>query len=156
MGKLSDILTAGGFGGDDFSTVWQNTDAAGEFSPLPPGEYECHADRGELRAASTGTPGYCLTFKVCDGEHIGRLVWLDLFLTPAALPMAKRDLAKIGIDSPDKLELPLPPGIRCKVKVALRKDDDGTERNRVVRFEVIGIDEPTVDPFAPKGGDDAS
>jgi len=155
MGKLSDILTAGGFGGDDFSNAWQNTQAADEFRPLPPGEYVCHADRGELKAARTGTPSYSLTFKVIEGEHTGRLVWLDLFLTPAALPMAKRDLAKLGIDDPAKLELPLPLGMRCKVRVAVRKDDDGTERNRVVRFEVVGIDKPEVDPFAPEteGGD---
>jgi len=159
MGKLSDILTAGGFGGDDFSKTWQNTQAADEFRPLPPGEYVCHADRGELKTARTGTPSYCLTFKVCEGEHTGRLVWLDLFLTPAALPMAKRDLIKLYIDSPEKLEQPLPLGIRCKVRVALRKDDDGTERNRVVRFSVVGIDKPEVDAFAPVDeakGEDAS
>jgi len=83
MGKLSDILASGGFGGDDFSKTWQDTEAAGEFRPLPPGEYVCHADRGELKTARTGTPSYCLTFKVIEGELSGRLVWLDLFLTPA-------------------------------------------------------------------------
>jgi hypothetical protein len=149
MGKLTDILNAGGFGGDEFSKTWNSTDAAGEFEPLPPGDYLCYAERGELRTAKTGTPGYSLAFKVIDGPHAGRLFWHDLFLTPAALPMAKRDLAKLGIDSPDKLERPLPPGIRCKVKVALRKDDQGNEANRVVRFETIGIDGPTLDPFAP-------
>ncbi len=159
MGKLTDILAAGGFGGDDFAKSWQNTDAAGEFSPLPPGEYLCHAERGELRTAKTGTPGYSLAFKVIEGDYTGRLCWLDLFLTPAALPMAKRDLLKLGIDSPAKLERSLPVGIRCKVRVALRKDDNGNESNHVRRFDVIGIDGPTVDPFAPdspdsEGGDD--
>ena len=149
MGILTDILSAGGYGGDDFRRNWQNTQAAGEFSPLPPGEYVCHAVKGKLRNASKGTPSYCLTCKVIEGEHTERLVWLDLFLTPAALPMAKRDLAKLGIDSPDKMEKPLPAGIRCKVRVALRKDDNGNETNRVVRFDVLGIDQPTVDPFAP-------
>ena len=43
-----------------------------------------------------------------------------------------------------------PPGcIRCNVRVALRRDDDGTEYNRVRRFDVLGIDEPVRDPFAP-------
>jgi len=116
MGKLSDILASGGFGGDDFSKTWQNTEAADEFRPVPPGEYVCHADRGELKTARTGTPSYSLSFKVIEGELSGRLVWLDLFLTPAALPMAKRDLVKLGIDSPEKLEQPLPPGIQCKVR----------------------------------------
>jgi hypothetical protein len=158
MGKLTDILAAGGFGGDDFDKNWNSTIAAGEFDPLPPGDYLCHAERGELRTAKTGTPGYSVAFKVIEGSHTGRLCWHDLFLTPAALPMAKRDLLKLGIDSPRRLERPLPVGIRCKVRVALRKDDNGNETNRVVRFEVIGIDEPTANPFAPgdmelKGGD---
>ncbi len=56
MGLLTDILAAGGFGGDDFSRTWQETEAADEFAPLPPGEYICHADKGELRTARTGTP----------------------------------------------------------------------------------------------------
>lgn len=156
MGKLTDILAEGGYGGDDFSENWKNTNAAGDFEPLPSGTYVCHADRGELETSRNATPGYKLTFKVVDGENAGRLVWHDLWLTPAALPMAKRDLLKLGIDNPAKMELPLPPGIRCKVKVALRRDDDGNERNRVVRFEVIGVDKPVVDEFAPEttGGDD--
>jgi hypothetical protein len=159
MGKLTDILAAGGFGGDDFNKNWNKTDVAGEFSPLPPGEYVCHAERGELRTAKKGTPSYLIVFKIIEGEFAGRPCWHDLYLTPAALPMAKRDLLKLGIDSPEKLERPLPPGIRCRVRVVLRKDDYGNETNHVRRFDVIGIDELTVDPFAPdgtepEGGDD--
>ena len=36
-----------------------------------------------------------------------------------------------------------------EVRLALRKDDDGFEYNRVRKFEVLGIDEPEKDPFAP-------
>ena len=140
MGILTDILAAGGFGGDDFCRSWVNTTAAGEFSPLPDGEYICHATKGELRNAKSGTPGYCVEFTVAEGDCVGRKAWHDLFLTPAALPMAKRDLIKLGIDDPAKLERPLPAGIRCKVRVALRRDDNGNVSNRVVRFEVVGID----------------
>ena len=32
----------------------------------------------------------------------------------------------------------------------LRRDDDGGEYNRVRSFEVLGIDKPEQDPFAPK------
>ena len=72
--------------------------------------------------------------------------------------MAKRDLGKLGVTSLDMLERPLPPGIRCTVKLALRRDDDGNEHNRVRSFEVVGIDEPERDAFAPQdakseGGD---
>ena len=62
---------------------------------------------------------------------------------------AKRDLAKLGVTALEQLNGRLPPGIRCRVKVTLRKDDDGNEYNRVKRFEVVGIDEPPNDAFAP-------
>jgi len=76
-----------------------------------------------------------------------------LWLTAAALPQTKRDCAKLGLTTLEKLEsATIPPGrIRCKVRVALRTDDDGEQRNRVRRFDVLGIDEPQVDPFAPTG-----
>lgn len=147
MGTLTDILAAGGYGGDKFFDG--TTQPAGDFEPLPPGWYVCHADKGELRNAVTGTPGYSLCFKVIEGEHTGRLCWHDLWLTPLAKPYTMRDLLKLGIDADPKLEQPVPPGIRCKVCVALRKDDNGNEVNKVRRFDVIGIDEVERDAFAP-------
>jgi hypothetical protein len=37
------------------------------------------------------------------------------------------------------LDRPLPAGFVCDVKVALRVDDDGVERNRVVSFNVVEV-----------------
>lgn len=130
---------------------WNTTEAAADFAPLPAGTYECHVHSVELFNAKTGTPGAKIRFDVCEGAHAGRALFHDCWLTAAALPQTKRDLLKLGIDTLDKLEAAsLPAGrIRCKVRVTLRRDDDGTQRNRVVRFDVIGIDEPQRDPFAP-------
>jgi hypothetical protein len=163
--RLSDILANGG-DADDMKRLWESTEAAGELAPLPAGEYVAHVVGGELSASRTNsTPGYKLTFRVCEGTFEGRQFWHDCWLTPAALPQSKRDLGKLGVTSLEQLEQPLPRGIRCKVKLALRRDDDGTERNRVRTFEVVGIDPPDVDPFAPsnesepaptKGGGNAS
>ena len=150
MGKLTDIPP--GDAGDDFKKAWDKTEAAGEMGPLPSGEYIARIIAGELTASRTkGTPGYKLTFRVLEGDYAGRRFWNEIWLTPAAMPMAKRDLAKLGVQSLDQLERPLPPGIRCKVKLALRRDDNG-EHNRVQLFTVLGIDAPEVDPFAPKEG----
>lgn len=157
MGKLTEILASGGFGGDDFASRWQTTEAAGEFGPLPPGEYVAVAERGELTTVGAKeTPSYKLTFRVVEGDHNGRLFWHDVWLTPAALPQAKRDLGKFGVTDPAQLEGPLPEGIVCKVRLALRRDDDGTERNRVVRFDVLRVEKPAADPFAPGGDSDAN
>lgn len=158
MGKLTDILGDGGR--DAIDQAWNSTEAADEFAPLPPGEYIAHVASGELEASrNKGTPGYKLTFRIVSGpgkseegesvEYAGRFCWHDLWLTPAALPMTKRDLSKLGVQSLDQLEQPLPLGIRCRVQVALRKGDDGSQFNRVVRFDVLGIDPPHADPFAP-------
>ena len=153
MGKLSDILNGSG---GDFNDRWEATEAAGEFGPVPRGEYVCHISRGELeQSRAKKTAGYKIQFTVIEGEFRGRNLWLDCWLTPAALPQTKRDLAKLGITSPAQMEQRLPFGIRCKVTAVLRKDDDGIERNKVRTFEVVGIDTPVADPFAPTLGDAA-
>ena len=148
MGRLFDILQNGD--GERIRQAWNETQAADEFGPLPPGEYVAHIINGELeQSRSKGTPGYKLEFKVIEGEHSGRHFWHDVWLTPAALPQAKRDLGKLGVKDLTQLEQPLPKFIRCKCKLALRRDDDGSEYNRVRRFDVLGIDKPTPDEFAP-------
>ncbi|TWT41524.1 hypothetical protein [Botrimarina hoheduenensis] len=155
MGKLTDILAAGGFGGDDFTKNWQSTVAADEFEPLPTGEYVATIQHGELTTVgSKDTPSYKLTFRVAEGDHADRLFWHDVWLTRAALPQAKRDLAKLGVTDPTQLERAIPIGIVCKVRLALRRDDDGTERNRVQRFEVLRIETPEADPYAPLYGEE--
>ena len=154
MGKLSDILNEGD--GNRLRQAWGETEAAEDFAPLPAGEYVARIIGGELcNSSKKSTPGYKLTFKVLEGEHTGRQFWHDIWLTPAALPMAKRDLGKLGVTSLEQLDNPLPSGMRCAVKLVLRKDDDGTEYNKVRRFDVIGIDKPEPDAFAPAESDDA-
>lgn len=144
--KLTDILH--GSDRESLARQWNETTAADEFAPLPPGEYETIVACGELFTAKTkGTAGYKLTFEVLHGDYKGRKVWHDIWLTPAALPLAKRDLAKIGVTELSQLERPLPARFQCKVKLALRKNDDGIEYNRVLSFECIGVEK--ADPFAP-------
>jgi len=148
MGKLSDILA--NRDGEQLRRAWKTTEAADDFAPLPRGEYVAHIIACELfNSRDKGTPGFKLTFKVIDGDHAGRQFWHDIWLTPAALPMAKRDLGKLGVTDLEQLERSLPSHMRCSVKLALRRDDDGTEYNRVRRFDVLGIDEPERDAFAP-------
>lgn len=145
--KLTDILHAGDL--DKLTKAWTQAKAAEDFGPLPRGEYVGHIIDGALATAKTGTPSYKLTFQVAEGEHAGRRFWHDVYLTEAALPMAKRDLGKLGVTDLAQLDNPLPPGIKCKVLLALRKEDDGNERNKVTRFEVVAIEPPQPDAFAP-------
>ena len=130
--------------------AWNSTEAAGEFAPLLAGQYVARVESGELSASKAkGTPSYKLTFRIAEGEYVGRRFWHDVYLTPAALPMAKRDLAKLGVESLDQLERPLPQGIVCCVKLTLRTADDGAEFNALKSFAVERIETPEADPFAP-------
>ncbi len=142
--KLTDILRHGE--GEDFRARWQSTQAADEFGPLPPGEYLCRVLSGELFQSRQGTPGFKLTMQVMEGDLAGRRCWADWWLTEAALKMTKRDLKKIGITTPEQLERPLPAGILVRVKLAMRRDDDGNESNKVKHFECAGVEE---NPFGP-------
>jgi hypothetical protein len=129
---------------------WEQTDAAPEMSPLPKGEYTAAVESGALFNAKSGTAGYKLAFLVTEpAEYKGRKLWHDVWLTPAALPMAKRDLAKLGVTQPDQLERPIPEGIIVRLRVALRTGDDGREFNVVTRFDVVSIDPPD-EPFSPQ------
>ena len=146
--SLSDILH--GDTRDRLASAWNSTEAAADFAPLPAGEYTAHVASGEFHTSRTNaTPGYQLTFRIAEGEHTGRQLRHDVWLTEAALPMAKRDLGKLGVTTLEQLDKPLPLGIRCRLRVALRKSDDGAEYNAVRSFEVVGIDSPEPDAFAP-------
>ena len=133
--KLADILLNSDR--EKLGRIWDSTKAADDLKPLPSGEYRCSIASGELFNAKSGTPGYKLKLVVVEGEHADRVVWHDVWLSEAALPMAKRDLGKLGVTSLEQLERPLPEGIIVNAKVALRKNDDGTEYNRVTRFDVV-------------------
>ena len=148
--RLSDILQ--GNDREHLSRSWSSAQAARELGPLPPGEYICRCVSGELfNSGKKGTPGYKLTLEVAEGEHVGGRVWHDLWLTPTALPMTKRDLAKLGINTLEQLDQPLPAGVLLRVRLSRREDDDGTERNRVIRFDYHGV-EPG-DAFTPETSD---
>ena len=147
-GTLSSILREAD--ARNLESLWNATDAAPEYTPLPPGQYTARIIDGQLISSRThNTPGYELTFEVVEGEFRGRRIWHSIWLTEAALPRAKRDLAKLGISDLHQLAAPLPPGMRCHIDVVIRRDDADVERNRVRRFEVVGVDKPEPDPYAP-------
>ncbi len=135
---LTDSIRESWGGTQDIAALWNETEAAEDFKPIPAGTYVCAATGGELGEARSGTPRYRVHFEVLEGEHAGRRLAHDVWLTAKALPLAKRDLAKVGIVSADALQGPLPRPIRCRVRVALRQDDDGSTFNRIRSFEAIG------------------
>jgi len=151
-GKFSGIVNGNGGNLDGFFDGWDEIQQADDFgTPLPAGKYTCVWRKGELATSKKGTPSYKLTFEIEDGEHKGRKLWHDIWLTPPARTIAKRELLKLGIDDPrTQLTKPIPKWLRVNVWVALQADDSGTERNSATRFEVVEKFEPEADPFAPQ------
>ncbi len=148
--RLSDILP--GADRENLARLWETTKPADGLGLLPAGEYSCRILDGTLSTAKTGTPGYKITFEIVDGPHAGRRIWHDIWITPAAMSMAKRDLEKIGVTHFDQLDRPLPSGILATVKLGVRNEDDGTERNRIRDFWATGIEATEPEPFAPDAG----
>jgi hypothetical protein len=149
--SLADILPR--VDRENLASAWEATRPADDLEPLPAGTYDCLVGGGALFTSRNDTPGYRITFEVLDGEHAGRTIWHEVWLTQAALAMAKRDLGKLGVTRLEQLERPLPAGIRAAVSLAVRRDDGGAERNRVVRFDVTGNEPVGPDPFAPADDD---
>ncbi len=148
MGKLSDILREQG-SLDTIASAWNSTAAAGDYDCLPKGDYVADITKGEaIESRSKGTPGYRLTFEVATGDHAGARFWHECWFTEAALSRTKRDLSKLGVTDLRQLEQALPAVFRCNVKLAIRRDDDGNESNRVRRFDVTDVIKPEPDAFA--------
>lgn len=146
--KLSDVLS----NAQALAKIWASTEAAGDLSPLPPGEYRARILSGELFESKSGTPGYKLHLEVVDGDHAGRRLWHDVWLTAAAMAMAKRDLGKLGITELTQLEKPLPQGILLDVRVVIRENDSGDRFNAVRGIAAAGVEQG--DPFRPFGDDE--
>jgi hypothetical protein len=141
------ILPADNDGGDhDFEFLFDATEAAAEQTPLPKGRYIADIVQSGEHIASTGSRSYKLTFEVQEpAEHAGRRIWHDIWLTLKALPYAKRELAKLGIESGAQLRESLPAIVRCSIAVVIeRDDDDDVGRNRVRDFRVLKV---LQDPF---------
>ena len=142
------------------SELWNSTQAAPDYEPVPAGIYDVDLVSGKrFFARTTGTPGYLLTLRIVGGEYEGQMIWYKLWLTPRGISHAKKELAKLGLYELGQLEQTIPKGIRCRVRVVLQTRDDGTMENRVRNFIVTFIDEnPNIDPdFGPIGqGEDSN
>ena len=120
------------------------TEAAPEFTPLPPGIYAARVQRGEYGSTKAGADAYRLRFEITEGPLTGKTVLRTLTFGPKALPYTKRELAPFGVTTMAQLLTPFPePGREYLVRlvVALQRGDDGVERNDVKRIDIVRVDE---------------
>ena len=151
-GKFTSIVSGDGGNLDNIFDGWDKVQSADDFgTPIPAGKYVCVWRKGELTTSKKGTPSYKITLEIETGDHTGRKVWFDIWLTPASRHIAKRDLEKLGITNPrEQLSQPIPKWLRLQVQIGLQADDSGVERNSVLNFKVLEKFEPEADPFAPQ------
>lgn len=137
--------------------LFDHTEAAPALSDtVPKGEYVAHWIGIKQDHASTGTPRVVLAFEIIDGEFLGKRLWQDLYLTPAAVARSKRELAKLDVTTADDFVRPIPHWIRCSLRVIVEIGNDGKPRNKIADFGVLSVDHEQPDPFAPQADGGAS
>ena len=130
-----DAMFEGG-NGDSLSVDLSNIEEM-SFEVLPKGTYDVIVDEAEYKISqSGGNPMIALTFKIEEGEYEGRKLFSNIVFSPKAMPFAKRDIARLGLNH--LLEGPFNPeeaasefiGQTCRVRVAIEKYE-GEDQNRV-------------------------
>lgn len=143
--------------GDDLSGF----DAASVETAVPPGDYLCRLERGQLARTKAGRTGYRVCFAVAEGPHAGFTLWRWYMTGGDAARYSKAALAPLKLNNSDDLRRqPFPgPGraVLCRVTVTAKPRPDGTPGNDVERFAVVSDDTAPASRFAaglggPEGG----
>lgn len=134
MSDLSRLFnTSGNDGADDLDALF--TMPAAEV--LPAGVYAVELTRGGLGKSKSGKDRYELRARVGDGEHVGRTLFDDFYLTPSAWWKSGPLLKKLGITSPEQCRRDLPTGLLARVRLTI-EEHDGTRRNKIADITLIG------------------
>ncbi len=115
------------------------SDAPFESAELPPGTYTGTLMMSRIvRSWRSKSVGVALYWDV-QLRHGKKRVWRTLWLSPAALPRTKRELAQLGVRTLADLDNdpPVPAGAICKLVIADRRDRDGYVETRIVHWEVL-------------------
>lgn len=105
-----------------------------EFTPVPPGTYECSFVKFENAiSANSGQPTVKLRYQIVDGDQEGRVLFQTVSLQRQALFSLKRTMQALGADE-DILEsdfdtdeeLPRLLGSRVKIVTSMRDGVDKT------------------------------
>lgn len=102
-----------------------------------------------------GTVGVTLYWTV-HGDGWSERVWKTLWLSPAALPRSKAELARLGVSSLEDLDRdpPVDPGVACRLEIANVRHSEGGVVRSVVRWEVLSVGD--VVPVREEAGDERS
>ncbi len=115
----------------DLASMFDGTAAAETVGPVPAGEYHARWVACGLDESRKGTPYFFGRFEIASGGYAGRRLVHRWFLSKAALPYSRRDLAALGLTAFAQLQSGVVPGGPVVLRVALRRDDSGAMWNEV-------------------------
>lgn len=130
------------------------TSNGGDFTPIPDGIYSVVVAAAEERTSSKGTPGISLRLCVSGGEHAGRVIFDNLWVTERAMGRVLYVLRCMGITPPkgtSELTAEALVGRTATVDVASETGQDGRVWPRVKDWLTSasrGSDLPTLAPAA--------
>jgi hypothetical protein len=129
--------------GDEDRQLWEQTGEA-SIGLVPKGAYRATLiEGGPAVSPVKGTKSYKLVFAITeDGPYVGRRLFLDLYMTRAALPRTKAQLKLVGITEFDQTQRALERRFECEIRVVIECDNDNTERSKVREFKVIRAIDP--------------
>jgi len=116
-----------------------DVEPAGDFTPIPAGDYTAIITDSEEKATKAGTGAYLkLTFQVVDGEYKGRNLWALLNLknpNETAVKIAQGELSSICravnvLEPKDSLDLH---GIPLTITVGVKNREDTGEPQNVIK-----------------------
>lgn len=113
---------------------------AQDFTPVPPGTYECVVTNAEEReSAKSHLPYIALELTIDGGDCDNRKLFHNLSLSPQSVSFLKRGLIALGYQPDDlvgkvSLEIADLIGSRCQAVTAL-EDYEGEDRTRVKRIQ---------------------
>jgi hypothetical protein len=115
------------------------SDGLFESADLPPGTYTGTLIASRIvRSLRTKNVGVMLLWEIPRQVRAKR-VWRTLWLSPAALPRTKRELARLGVRTLADLDNdpPVRPGALCRLVIAGKTSSDGCYESRIVSWEVL-------------------
>lgn len=102
---------------------------------IPENEYAVKIITAELGEAKTGTPYARLHLEVAEGEHMGRRVSKDLYLSENAWERSVKCLRELGFTGDDITAVSKLAGVRCTAKITVVAQ---TNKDNTVRTDTNG------------------
>jgi len=119
-------------------------ETTGDYSPVPPGDYEAVIKDAEIRTTKSGTGQYiALRLDITGPSHAGRVVWSNLNIkndSQKAEEIGRQQLGAVmrAVGLPSLQDTDQLIGGNIGVKLAIRKSEEYGDSNEVKAYRSLG------------------